>query len=176
MDLESLIQSLTKFSVSYADIFSYKDWKLLNCTPMWKVTLVFSSTILKYWCDLFSLEILNNVRITSPTHALRGWYIYRHSTLVVFRAGLYRQPFLKFPRTRNYRELLSIFLLPVPVRETLRFKKAESYFNSYWVGMVKYGCVLLGHRTLKSAIPQLKNKSMNWADFSHAGSDGIIFG
>ena len=42
--------------------------------------------------------------------------------------------------------------------------------------MVKYGCVLLDHRTLKSAIPQLKNKSMNWADYLHAGSDGIIFG
>ena len=56
------------------------------------------------------------------------------------------------------------------------FKKAKSYFNSYWVAMVKYGCVLLGHRILKSAIPQLKNKSMNWADFLHAGSDGIIFG
>ena len=39
--------------------------------------------------------------------------------------------------------------------------KAKSYFNSYWVGMVKYGCALLGHRILKSAIPQLKNKSMN---------------
>ena len=56
------------------------------------------------------------------------------------------------------------------------FKKAKSYFNSYWVGMVKYGCVLLGHRILKSAIPQLKNKLMNWADFLHAGSDGINFG
>ena len=42
--------------------------------------------------------------------------------------------------------------------------------------MVKYECVLLGHRTLKSAIPQLKNKLMNGADFLHAGSDGIIFG
>ena len=42
--------------------------------------------------------------------------------------------------------------------------------------MVKYGCVLLGHRTLKSAIPQPKNKLMNWADFLHAETDGIIFG
>ena len=41
------------------------------------------------------------------------------------------------------------------------FKKAKSYLNSYWVGMVKYVCFLLGHRTLKSAIPQLKYKSMN---------------
>ena len=41
--------------------------------------------------------------------------------------------------------------------------------------MVKYGCVLLGHRTLKSAISQLKNKSMDRADFMHVGSDRIIF-
>ena len=42
--------------------------------------------------------------------------------------------------------------------------------------MVKYGCVLLGHRTLKPAIPQPKNKSMDGADFLHAESDGITFG
>ena len=42
--------------------------------------------------------------------------------------------------------------------------------------MVKYGCVLLGHRTLKSAIPQPKNKLMDGADFFCVGSDGIIFG
>ena len=41
--------------------------------------------------------------------------------------------------------------------------------------MVKYGYNLLGHGTLKSALSQLKNKSMNWADFLHAGSDGITF-
>ena len=35
------------------------------------------------------------------------------------------------------------------------------YFNSYWVDMVKYGYVLLGHRIPKSAISQPKNKSMN---------------
>ena len=44
------------------------------------------------------------------------------------------------------------------------------------MGMVKYGCVFSGHMTLKSAIPEPKNKSMNWADFVHAESDGIIFG
>ena len=42
--------------------------------------------------------------------------------------------------------------------------------------MVKYGCDLLGPVSLKSALSQLKNKSMNWADFLHAGSNGIIFG
>ena len=41
--------------------------------------------------------------------------------------------------------------------------------------MVKYGCDVLGPGTLKSALFQLKNKSTNWADFLHAGSDGIIF-
>ena len=41
--------------------------------------------------------------------------------------------------------------------------------------MVKYGCVLLGHRVLKCAIPQLKNKLMNRADFLHAGCDGSFW-
>ena len=36
--------------------------------------------------------------------------------------------------------------------------------------------LLKGHRTLKLAIPQPKNKSMDGADFLHAESDGIIFG
>ena len=39
--------------------------------------------------------------------------------------------------------------------------------------MVKYGCDLLGPGTLKSALSQIKNKSMNWVDFLQAGS-GII--
>ena len=43
------------------------------------------------------------------------------------------------------------------------------------VYMVNYGCDLLGPGTLKSALSQLKNKSMNWADSLHAGSDQIIF-
>ena len=42
--------------------------------------------------------------------------------------------------------------------------------------MVKYGCDLLGPVSLKSALSQLKNKSMNWTDFLHAGSNGIVFG
>ena len=42
--------------------------------------------------------------------------------------------------------------------------------------MVKYGCDLLDPWTLKSTSSQLKNKSMNWADFLHTGSDVIIFG
>ena len=41
--------------------------------------------------------------------------------------------------------------------------------------LVKYACDLLGPGALKSALSQLKNKSMNWADFLHAASDGIIF-
>ena len=42
--------------------------------------------------------------------------------------------------------------------------------------MVKYDCDLLGPGILKSASSPLKNKSMNWADFLHTGSDVIIFG
>ena len=86
---------------------------------MLKVTLFFSSTILKYWQDLFSLEVLKNfslevlknASVTSPTHdsALEGWYIYRQPTIIVFRPGLYRQPLLKFSRVGNYRLLSSIF-------------------------------------------------------------------
>ena len=41
--------------------------------------------------------------------------------------------------------------------------------------LVICGCNLLGPGTLKSALSQIKNKSMNWADFFHGGSDGIIF-
>ena len=42
--------------------------------------------------------------------------------------------------------------------------------------MVKYGCDFLGPGTLKSTSSQLKNKSMNWSNFLHAGSDVIISG
>ena len=40
--------------------------------------------------------------------------------------------------------------------------------------MIKYGCDILGYGTLKSAF--LKNKSMNCANFLHAGSYVIIVG
>ena len=94
---ESLIQSLKKISIS-DEIFSSMD----NCSLMWKVTLFFSSIILKYWWDLFSLEILKTERVTSLTDAIGGWYIYRQPTIVVFHASLYRQPLLKFFRDSNY--------------------------------------------------------------------------
>ena len=42
--------------------------------------------------------------------------------------------------------------------------------------IVKHDCNLLGPGALKSALSQLKNKLMNWADFLQAGSDVIIFG
>ena len=44
--------------------------------------------------------------------------------------------------------------------------------------MVSLGLLLYegGHRTLKAAIPQPKNKSMDGAEFLNAESDGIIFG
>ena len=58
--------------------------------------------ILKYWQDLFSLEVLKTERVTSPTDALGGCYIYRQPTIVVFRAGLYRQPLLKFFHDGSY--------------------------------------------------------------------------
>ena len=47
---------------------------------------------------------------------------------------------------------------------------AKSYLGMH---MVKYGCDLLVPGTLKCAY--LKNKSINWADFLHAGSDVVIF-
>ena len=44
------------------------------------------------------------------------------------------------------------------------------------IHMVKYGCDLLGPGTLKSFLSvYLNNKSMNWANFLHAGSDLITF-
>ena len=46
---------------------------------------------------------------------------------------------------------------------------------TFGMHMVKYGCDFLGPRTLKSALSQLKNKSMNWADFLHDGNVEIIF-
>ena len=50
--------------------------------------------------------------------------------------------------------------------------KQKVTFGMY---MVKYGCDFLGPGTLKSALSQIKNKSMNWADFLHAWSVEIIF-
>ena len=32
-----------------------------------------------------------------------------------------------------------------------KFKKAKSYFNDFWVGLVKTGCSQLVYETLKSA-------------------------
>ena len=37
--------------------------------------------------------------------------------------------------------------------------------------MIKYGGDFLGPGALKSTLSQLKNKSMNWADYLHAGSN-----
>ena len=41
------------------------------------------------------------------------------------------------------------------------FREAKSYF-SYWVGMVKYKCDLLGHGTLKSVSPQGWIDELGW--------------
>ena len=62
----------------------------------------FFSTILKNGRDSFSLGILKNAQVASPTNALGGWYIYWQPAIVVFRAGLYQQPLLKFSRVTNY--------------------------------------------------------------------------
>ena len=43
------------------------------------------------------------------------------------------------------------------------------------IHMVRYNCDLLGPAILRTALSQMKNKSMNWAGFLHTGSDGIIF-
>ena len=59
-----------------------------------------------------------------------------------------------------------------------KFRKAESYFNNYWVGMFKNGRGLVDHGTLKSGV------SHKWFDelfrstewFLHADSDQAIFG
>ena len=40
--------------------------------------------------------------------------------------------------------------------------------------VAKYVWDLLGHGTLKSVLSQLKNKSMTWADFLHAGIDNVL--
>ena len=59
-----------------------------------------------------------------------------------------------------------------------KFRKAKSYFNNDWVGMVKNEWGLIDHETLKSHI------SHKWFDelsrliewFLHTDRDGIIFG
>ena len=59
-----------------------------------------------------------------------------------------------------------------------KFRKAKSYSDNYWVGIVKNGWSFIDHGTLKSAV------SHKWCDelsrliewFLHVGSDGIFFG
>ena len=43
--------------------------------------------------------------------------------------------------------------------------KVKNYLNSYWVGMIKYVCGLLGHGTLKFFASQ---EWISEADFLHA--------
>ena len=55
--------------------------------------------------------------------------------------------------------------------------KAKSYFDNYWVKMVRYGQGLIDHRTLKSGgfyiwFDELSRLS-EW--FLHDDGDGIIF-
>ena len=57
------------------------------------------------------------------------------------------------------------------------FRKAKSYFNSFWVGMVKNRQGLTDHGTLKSSVSHkwlYELRRLNeW--FLHTDSDGIIF-
>ena len=59
-----------------------------------------------------------------------------------------------------------------------KFRKAKSYFNNYWVGIVKNEWGLIDHGTLKSGVSHKwfdkLSRLMEW--FLHADSDGIIFG
>ena len=58
-----------------------------------------------------------------------------------------------------------------------KFRKAKSYFNNYWVDIVKNARDLIEHRTLKPSV------SHKWFDelgrliewYLHADSDGTIF-
>ena len=58
-----------------------------------------------------------------------------------------------------------------------KFRKAKSYFNNYWVGMVKNGWGLTDHGTPRSGL------SHKWLDefsrliewFLYANTDGVIF-
>ena len=51
-----------------------------------------------------------------------------------------------------------------------KFRKAKSWFNDFWMGMVKNGHGPLVHETLKSAV------SMIWADFLNADNYTMNFG
>ena len=52
--------------------------------------------------------------------------------------------------------------------------KAKSWFNYFWVDVVKNGHGLLVHETLNQLY--LKNEFMNWADFLIADCGAIMFG
>ena len=71
-----------------------KSLKLLTYVKSHVVLLVDHFKIL---AGFISPEILKNAPVTSPTYdnALGGWCICRQPTIVVFRAGLYRQPLFK---------------------------------------------------------------------------------
>ena len=55
-----------------------------------------------------------------------------------------------------------------------KFRKAKSYFNDFWVGMVRTG---RGHLVNEALNPlYLKSELTNSADFLHADCEAIIFG
>ena len=59
-----------------------------------------------------------------------------------------------------------------------RFSTSRSYFDNYWVGIVKNGWGLRDHGALKSGISHKwfdkLSRSIEW--FFYADSDGVIFG
>ena len=56
-----------------------------------------------------------------------------------------------------------------------KFRKAKSWFNDLWVGVVKNGYGFLVHETLKSAVSSEWIYEL-WGDFLIADSDATIFG
>ena len=71
--------------------------KILKFSTYVKSHVVLLVDHFKILAGSISPEILKKAPVTSPTHdnALEGWCICRQPTIVVFRAGLYRQPLFK---------------------------------------------------------------------------------
>ena len=59
-----------------------------------------------------------------------------------------------------------------------KFSESKSYFDNYWVGMVKNGWGIIDHGTLKSGVSHKLfdelSRLIEW--FLLADSDGIMFG
>ena len=83
-------------------------------------------------------------------------------------------------RTNHWSSLIFCVLIQIHINQMLvkkwffawwcKFRKTKSYFNDFWVDLVKNGHDHVVHETLKSA-----DKFIDWADFLHADFDAIIF-